>query len=85
VAHRHRRDLGLIDGVHHDEAVGVHGARTCAVADAERIERGECVGAELDARADLADVRGLLEDLDRKPLPGERERGGKTADTSARD
>ena len=83
LAHRHRGDFGLVDRVHHHQPVGVDRARAGALAHAERVERGERIGAELDAGADLADVRGLLEDLHREAAARERQRGRETADAAA--
>ena len=85
LAERHVHDFGFIQRIHHEEAVGVHGARTGALADAERVECGECVGTELDARADLAHLRGLLEDFYRESLSRKGKRGGKAADAATRD
>src|SRR6185503_6793319 len=64
-------------------ALGVDGAGAGALADAQRIERRERVGPELDARADLADLRGLLEDLHAEALAREGERRGHAADAAA--
>jgi hypothetical protein len=85
IAQRHVHDLGLVERIHHEDAFGVHRARAGALADAERIECGKCVGAELDAGADLPDLRGLLEDLYCESSSPKRERGGKAADSATRD
>ena len=85
LAHRDRGDLAFVDRVHHHDALGIDGARSRALADAERIEGRERVGAELDARADLADHGGLLENLYGKALARERERRGKAADAATGD
>ena len=78
-------DLGLVHRVHHQDAVGIDGACALPLADAERVECRERVGAELDAGADLAELSRLLEDLDAESLLGKCERGGKAADAAARD
>ncbi len=70
VLDRDRRHLFLVERVHHDEIVDVHGTAACALADAERVERGKGVGPELDAGADLADLRGLFEHRDLESLSG---------------
>ena len=71
LAHRDRRDLGRVGRVHHHEAFGIDRLRPRAFAHAERVERGERVRSELDARADLADLRGLLENFYREAAAGE--------------
>jgi len=84
VTERHVHDFGLVHRIHHEDAFGVHRALARPLADAERVECAECVGAELDARADLADLGGLLEDLYRESLSRKRQRGGKAADAATR-
>jgi hypothetical protein len=84
VTERHVHDFGLVHRILHEDAFGVHRARAGSLADAERVECAECVGAELDARADLADLGGLLEDLYRESLSRKRQRGGKAADAATR-
>jgi len=74
-----------VDRVHHDDVVGEDRALARRGAHAQRIERGEGVGAELDAGADLADVRGLLQQLHRDALARQRQRRGQAADAAAHD
>ena len=64
------RDLAAVDRVHHHELVGEYGAAARAFADAQRIHRRKAVGAELEAGADLADLRRLLEHLDGESAAG---------------
>jgi hypothetical protein len=85
LAYRHRGHFGFVHRIHHHEMVGVHRLRASALADAERVEGRERIGAQLDAGADLADLRRLLEDLHRVAPPRERERGGEPADAAAGD
>jgi hypothetical protein len=61
LTHGHRCDLGAVDRVHHHEALRVDRLCARAFAHAKRVECGERVGTELDAGADLADLRRLLE------------------------
>jgi hypothetical protein len=51
----------------------------------ERVERVPGVGRELDAGADLAELRRLLEHHRAEALAREGERGGEPADAAARD
>ena len=74
--------LAGIDRVHHDDVVGEDGALARA-ADAQCVQRREGVGAELDARAYLADPRGLFQQLHRHALARERQRRGQAADAAA--
>jgi len=82
------RDLAddrFVDRVHHHQTVGVDGAAARLGADAERVEGREGIRRELDSGADLADLGGLLEDLDAKAALREGERGGEAADPGAGD
>ena len=69
----------------HHHVVGVDGAGPGLVADAQRIEGVEGVGAELDAGTDLADLGRLLEHLHMETLPRQGEGGGEAADAAAGD
>ena len=55
------------------------------MAHAQRVERGEGIGPELDAGADFADVRGLLQQLYADALAGQGQCGGQAADAPAGD
>lgn len=57
--------------VNHHHLVGVHGAATGFFADAQGVECGKGIGAELDARANFAKLRRLLQHLDGKVLPNQ--------------
>ena len=61
----------------------MHGAGTGLFADAERVERSEGIGAELDAGTDFAELRCLFEHLDLEASPHQGERSGDTADAAA--
>lgn len=50
-------------------------------AEAEAQQRADRVGRELDARADLGELPGLLVDHVRQAVRGERARQGQTADS----
>src|SRR5262249_19682577 len=52
--------------------------------EADPVQRTEDVGAELDAGAELAEFRRLLQHADRKTLARERISGGEAADPTAR-
>ena len=71
--------------IHQPELVDIdrHAAR--GLADAEIVEGMERVGPELDARADLAERRGLLQQDGADSLLRKTERGGEAADASTRD
>ena len=85
LAGRNAANQRLVECVVHHHLVGVDRAATSLLADAQRVERGEGVGAELDAGADLAELRRLLEYLHLKALAYQRERGGDAADATAGD
>jgi hypothetical protein len=63
----------------------IHRAVARLVADAERVEGVEGVGAELDAGTDLADFRRLLQHGDGEALAHQRQRRGEAADAAAGD
>ena len=67
-------DLCFVERVNHHHLVGVHGAATGFFADAQGVECGKGIGAELDARANFAKLRRLLQHLDGKALPHQRQR-----------
>ena len=56
-----------------------------AVLEADPLERAEDVGAELDAGAELLELRRLLEHPHRKALARQRIGGRQPADAAARD
>ena len=85
VVERDAGDLLAADRVHQAQAVDVDGERAGLVADAEPVEAVEGVRAELDAGADLAEDRRLLEDDRAEALLGEAEGGGDAADAAAGD
>ena len=74
-----------VDGIHHDDVIGENRAAARHLAHAQGVQRREGVGAELDARADLADVRGLLQQLDFDALARQRQRGRQAAYAAAYD
>jgi hypothetical protein len=84
-AGRDLADEALVHGVHHHHALGVHGAAARALADAERVEGGEGVRCQLDAGADLAELRRLLEDPDGEAASRQGQRGRQAADAGAGD
>ena len=75
-------DLVFVDRVVHDHVVGVDGAATGLVANAQSVKGVESVGAELDARTDLADLGGLLQHGDLKSLADQGEGGRQAADAA---
>ena len=66
-------DQGFVQRVVHHHLVGVDRAAAGDGADAQSVECGEGVGSELDAGADLTESRCLLEHLDGKAAPHQRE------------
>src|SRR5215468_5387629 len=69
-------------------ATHLHGRRPMSIGEhrilePDLVKRSENIGAELDAGADLPELRGLLQDTDRKALAGERIAGRKPADAAA--
>ena len=73
-------DQRLVERVVHHHLVGVDRAAAGLVANAQSVERREGVRAELDAGADLAELRRLLEHLDRETAPRQRKRCRQAAD-----
>jgi hypothetical protein len=83
LAHLHRSHLAAIDGVHHHQPVGEDRAFAHCLAHAQRIERREGIGAQLQAGADFADGGALLEQVDGHAQAGQRQRRGHAADAAA--
>src|SRR5262245_29099917 len=80
------RDVG--DLVARERAAHLHGRRPMGIGEhgilePDLVERPEDIGAKLDAGADLAKFRSLLEDADRKALAGERIAGRQPANATA--
>src|SRR5215470_10898125 len=68
----------------------LHGGRTVSVGEhrilqSDLVKRPENIGAELDAGADLAELRGLLKNANRKALHGQGIARGEPADAAASD
>jgi hypothetical protein len=83
-----QRDVGndrRIDCIHHQHFFGVDSAGSGAFADSKGIESGKRIGSELDAGADLTDLRRLLEDLDPISLARQYQCAGQPADATAGD
>jgi hypothetical protein len=78
-------DLAVGHRVHQPELVDIDGHLPCRLADAEAIEAVEGVGAELNAGADLTQLRGLLQHQRRDVLLRQRQRRGEPADAAAGD
>ena len=76
-------DQALVEGVVHDHLVGVDRTGAGLLADPQRIERGECVRAELDAGADLAELGRLFEHLHSKAPAHQGKSDGNAADATA--
>ncbi|MNO80653.1 hypothetical protein D3C76_718670 [compost metagenome] len=85
LAHLDTPDFVGVDGVHHDQVVGEHRAVARRFADAEGIQGGIGVRAELDAGADLADLLGLFQQQHGDALLGECLGGGEATDAAADD
>jgi hypothetical protein len=74
---------GLVDRVVHHHLIGVDGARTGPLADAQGVESRKAVRPQLDANADLAQLRRLLKHLDVKTLAHQRQGHRHAADAAA--
>ena len=85
LAHRNARHLGLVDRIHHHEPIGVDCAGAGALTNAERVQCRKRVGPELDAGADLADRRRLLEHPHGIARARKRKGGREAADASTGD
>ena len=82
---RDARDLAAVDRVHHHQLVDVDGAVARVGANAQVVERVERVGAQLDARAQLAQCRRLLQQRHAHADARERQRRREAADAAADD
>ncbi len=82
-----RRRLVVLGGqaVHQPELVDVNGYATRLVAYAKVVEGVESIGADLDARANLAELRRRLEDDAALPLAAQACRQGQPSDAASRD
>jgi hypothetical protein len=78
-------DERFVERVVHHHLVGEDGAAARGLADAQRIEGGKGIGPELDAGADLAQLRRLLQHLHRKAAAGQGQGGGQAADAATGD
>ena len=79
---RNAADQRLVERVVHHHLIGINGARAGPFADAQRVEGGKRIGPQLDAGADLAQLRRLLQHFHGEALPGERKRGRQAADAA---
>src|SRR5262245_26796997 len=79
------RELLAGDSVGEHQRVGVDDVWRHPLEDPEPLEDRVDVRPHLDAVADLAELRGLLEHSDPAPLERQRERGGQAADPTAGD
>ena len=71
------------DVLSHDQKLGEEGERADRVFDPQALEHLERVGPDLDAGADLAKLRTLLEHAARESFLRQRQRRGETADATA--
>ena len=78
-------DQVFVQRVMHHHFVGVDRAGPRQLANAQGVERGKSVGAQLDARADLAELRSLLQHLDRIALARQGQGCCHATDASASD
>ncbi|MCY1455227.1 hypothetical protein D9M71_723450 [compost metagenome] len=85
LAHLDAADLAAVDSVHHGQVVGEHRAVARSLAGAEGVKRRVGIRAELDAGADLADLRGLLQQQHADALLGQHLGSGQTADAATDD
>ncbi len=75
--------LFAVDRIHHGDMVGKHRALAGDFADAEAVERRECVWTQLDPGADFADFMRLFQQHHFDALARQRERRGRSANTAA--
>src|SRR5687768_8112822 len=78
-------DLLAADPVEHEQVLDEHGFLLHQRAHAEGVERVPGVGRDLDAGADLAELRRLLKHHRAEALARERQRRGQAADAAAGD
>ena len=71
--------------IHQPQLIDIDRHGTGGFADAEVVESVKRVGSKLNARADFAQRRGLLQHDAGDALLREADRGGKAADAAARD
>ena len=67
----------MIEELH---CLGMTGAGLRRVAQTERLEHGDAIGRDLQARPGLGQARRPLVDVHARPALGERGRGGEAAD-----
>ena len=82
---RHARDLLARCRIHQHQRVDIDSHFARRIADAEVIEAMKSVGPELNAGADLAELRRFLEHEAGKAFLSEAERRGQPADAAAGD
>ena len=76
---------GIVNRIHHQQALGIHRTRAGIRADAQRVKRRKRVGAQLNSGTDFADLRGLLKHLHAKALTRYGERRGKATNAATDD
>jgi hypothetical protein len=79
-----RRDAGdqrPLERIVHHHLVGVNGPGARRLPNAQSVKGGKCIRTQLDARANLAELRSLFEHLDRESLTHQRERCSQAANT----
>src|SRR4051812_11872636 len=78
-------DSFAADAVEHQQALDEHRFLLHQLPDAEGVERVPGVGRDLDAGADFAELRGLLEHQRAEAAARQRQRGGQAAEAAAGD
>ena len=78
-------DAVFVEGIVHHHLVGIDGAGPGPRPDAQGVERGKGVGAELHAGADLTDLRRLFKHLHLETAADQCEGGGQAANATAGD
>ncbi len=78
-------DFLSADSIHQAQHIDIDRLLACPLANADGVERMKCVGAELDTRADLAELRRALHDGHVKTLSREPQRSRQPADPAAGD
>ncbi len=78
-------DFLSADSIHQAQHIDIDRLLACPLANADGVERMKCVGAELDTRADLAELRRALHDGHVETLSREPQRSRQPADPAAGD
>ena len=85
VANGDLSDNRIVDRIHHQQAFGVDGTSAGTGTYTQRVERRKRIRPKLNASPDFANLRGLLQHLDTKPLSRDRQRRCKPSNAATSD